>query len=52
MFITGMTLFTLASVACAVSPTAGSLVVARLVEGLGAALMLPQAYAVIVDGVG
>lgn len=50
MFITGMTLFTLASVACAVSPTAGSLVVARLVEGLGAALMLPQAYAVIVDG--
>jgi len=42
MFITGMTLFTLASVACAVSPTAGSLVVARLVEGLGAALGLAQ----------
>lgn len=47
-FIAGMTLFTVASVACAVAPTAASLIGARLVEGLGAALMLPQVYAVIV----
>ncbi|MFG2004156.1 MFS transporter [Spirillospora sp. NPDC048911] len=46
-FIEGMTLFTLASVACALSQTAAVLIVARLVEGLGAALMLPQVYASI-----
>ncbi|GAA2396184.1 MFS transporter [Nonomuraea africana] len=52
MFIAGMTLFTLASVACALSPTAAGLVAARLIEGLGAALMLPQVYAVITVLVG
>ncbi|MCX4821315.1 MFS transporter [Streptomyces sp. NBC_01142] len=52
MFIAGMTLFTLASVACAVSPTAACLIMARLVQGLGAALMLPQVYAVITVLVG
>ncbi|WP_433516561.1 MFS transporter [Nonomuraea sp. CA-143628] len=46
-FITGMAAFTLASVACAVAWSAGVLIVARLVQGLGAALMLPQVYAVI-----
>ncbi len=52
MFIAGMTLFTLASVACALSPTAAGLIGARLVQGLGAALMLPQVYAVITVLVG
>ncbi|WP_214415989.1 MFS transporter [Sphaerisporangium fuscum] len=46
-FVTGMALFTLASVACALSQAAAPLIVARLVQGLGAALMLPQVYAVI-----
>ncbi|MGW5433222.1 MFS transporter [Streptomyces sp. NPDC004059] len=46
-FIGGMAAFTLASVACALAQTAAGLIVARLVEGLGAALMLPQVYAVI-----
>ncbi|MET9519067.1 MFS transporter [Streptomyces sp. NPDC002994] len=52
MFVAGMTLFTLASVACAVSPTAAGLIAARLVQGLGAALMLPQVYAAITGLVG
>ncbi|MET7302658.1 MFS transporter [Embleya sp. NPDC005575] len=46
-FVAGMALFTLASVACALAPTAGILIAARLGEGLGAALMLPQVYAVL-----
>ncbi|SEE07642.1 MFS transporter [Streptomyces sp. TLI_105] len=46
-FIGGMAVFTLASVACAVAQTPTGLIVARLVEGLGAALMLPQVYALI-----
>ncbi|MFI9845262.1 MFS transporter [Nonomuraea sp. NPDC051941] len=46
-FVAGMALFTLASVACALAPAALALIAARLVQGLGAALMLPQVYAVI-----
>ncbi|WP_437074552.1 MFS transporter [Streptomyces sp. enrichment culture] len=45
MFITGMAVFTAASAACAAAPTAAVLVVARLVQGLGAAVMLPQVFA-------
>jgi EmrB/QacA subfamily drug resistance transporter len=48
LFVGGLALFTLASVACAAAPTATALIVARLVQGLGAALMLPQVYATIV----
>lgn len=47
LFMTGMALFTLASVGCALAPGAGSLIAARLVQGLGAAAMFPQVFAVI-----
>ncbi|MEU6775165.1 MFS transporter [Streptomyces sp. NPDC046759] len=47
MFITEMAVFTVASVACAAAPTTIVLVVARLVQGLGAAVMLPQVFAAI-----
>lgn len=47
MFVTGTAVFTVASVACAAAPTTLVLIVARLVQGLGAAVMLPQVFAAI-----
>ncbi|MEU9992530.1 MFS transporter [Streptomyces sp. NPDC048045] len=52
MFVVGMTLFTLASVGCALAQAPGGLIVARLFQGLGAALMLPQVFALITVLVG
>jgi EmrB/QacA subfamily drug resistance transporter len=48
LFIIGVTLFTLASAACGISQTAAGLIAARSVQGLGAALLLPQTMAVII----
>ena len=42
MFLVGTAVFTVASVACGLAPTAGALIVARLLQGVGAALMVPQ----------
>jgi EmrB/QacA subfamily drug resistance transporter len=47
LYIGGMALFTLASAACGVAQTPLELVVARLVQGAGAAVMLPQVLALI-----
>ncbi|MFI7036934.1 MFS transporter [Microbispora rosea] len=47
MFALGLALFTLASVACGLAPDAGSLVVARVVQGAAAAVLAPQVLAVI-----
>ncbi|MGW3171829.1 MFS transporter [Streptomyces sp. NPDC001153] len=47
ILLLGVALFTLSSVACALSPNAGSLVAARVVQGLGAALMVPQVFAFV-----
>jgi EmrB/QacA subfamily drug resistance transporter len=44
-FLLGVTLFTLFSVVCALSPNAASLITARVIQGLGAALMVPQVFA-------
>ncbi|WP_261954512.1 MFS transporter [Streptomyces nigrescens] len=46
-FLLGMGLFTLASVGCAAAPGAGGLIAARLVQGLGAAVMFPQVFSTI-----
>jgi len=47
VFGAGIALFMLASLACALAPDAAFLVVARLVQGVGAAVMVPGSLAVI-----
>lgn len=42
MFLIGTAVFTTASLACGLAPTASALIVARLIQGVGAALMVPQ----------
>jgi MFS family permease len=47
VFLAGLSLFTLASLACGLAPGTGTLVAARFVQGAGAALMVPQILSVI-----
>src|SRR5476651_867657 len=47
VFLTGFGLFTLASVACAVAPSVMALNMARAVQGVGAALLLPSSLAIL-----
>lgn len=47
IFILGFALFTAASLACALSPTAGMLIAARAAQGIGAALLVPNSLALL-----
>ena len=47
LFIVGMAVFTIASAACGVSGTPTILIISRVAQGLGAALMVPQVLALI-----
>jgi EmrB/QacA subfamily drug resistance transporter len=47
IFISGLVIFALASLACGLAPSAAWLVVARLVQGAGAALLTPTSLAII-----
>ncbi len=47
IFMTGITLFTLASLACGLAPSIGVLVVARALQGLGSALTAPAALSLL-----
>jgi EmrB/QacA subfamily drug resistance transporter len=47
VFVLGLAVFTLASAACALSPTAGALIAFRAVQGVGAALVLPLSLTLV-----
>lgn len=47
LFDAGLWVFTLASIACAAAPSLGWLLTARGVQGLGAALLLPNSLAIL-----
>lgn len=48
IYLWGMAVFFLASLACAVSPTPEALIAARLVQGAGAALFMPSSLSLLV----
>src|ERR1700760_3719421 len=47
VFVLGLAVFTLASAGCGIAPSATVLVVARIVQGVGAAMLLPNVLALI-----
>ncbi|MEM6741856.1 MAG: MFS transporter [Pseudomonadota bacterium] len=47
VFRSGIVLFLIASLFCGIAPTPGSLIAARAVQGIGAALMVPGSLALI-----
>jgi EmrB/QacA subfamily drug resistance transporter len=47
LFLVGLAIFTLSSLACGLSTSIGPLIAARAVQGLGAAAMMPQTMAFI-----
>lgn len=47
MFAIGLTLFTVASAACGLAPSAGALIASRVVQGASAALLTPQVLAIL-----
>ena len=49
MFVVGTVVFTLASVLCAVAPSLGMLIAFRVLQALGAALLVPASLAVVVE---
>jgi len=47
MYLIGVALFTLASLACAVAPSAGTLISGRIAQGIAGAMLMPQVLAII-----
>jgi EmrB/QacA subfamily drug resistance transporter len=50
VFVLGLVVFTLASLGCGLAPTSLGLVIARVVQGIGGALLIPGSLALI-DGI-
>ena len=50
VFVAGLAVFTAASLACGLAPSGGFLVAARVVQGLGAAVLSPGAFAILLAG--
>nr|WP_240394088.1 DHA2 family efflux MFS transporter permease subunit [Corynebacterium lactis] len=46
-YVAGLIIFVLASLACGLAPTINMLILARVIQGLGAALLTPQTMALI-----
>jgi EmrB/QacA subfamily drug resistance transporter len=49
LFLTGLTVFTLASAGAALAPTTGALVAARAVQGVGGAIVAPLTLTLLAD---
>lgn len=47
LYLTGLAVFTLSSLACGLSPNIETLIAARAIQGLGASMMTPQTMAII-----
>ncbi len=47
LFLTGVVTFTLASIACGFAPNSSALIGARVIQGVGAALLIPCSLAII-----
>jgi EmrB/QacA subfamily drug resistance transporter len=47
IFITGISIFAIASVGCGLAPTVELLIIARAIQGVGAALLIPCSLAII-----
>lgn len=48
LYLVGMILFLVASIGCAIAPSEATLIAARAVEGIGAALFMPSSLALLV----
>jgi EmrB/QacA subfamily drug resistance transporter len=47
IFVTGIAIFAVASLGCAIAASVSALIAARAVQGIGAALLVPQSLAII-----
>jgi len=49
LFLIGLTMFSAASLLCALAPGAGPLIAARILQGLGAAVVFPSSLAILAE---